>query len=194
MKRSGKHVFGSLLVVVALLLGGVIFSVADDYVERKEHGGKDGGKHQNKEGHGSSHGKQLIANTSYEKSCGGCHWAYAPVLLPSKSWENIMATLNDHFGNEVIISAQQKSDVSSFLFSNSSENTSAKIGRKITQSLGGVAPARVVEVPYIQKKHRKIDRAIFSRKSIKSLSNCIACHPSASDARFDDDDVKIPSE
>ncbi len=194
MKKNGKYVFGLLLVVFALSLGSVIFSVADDYFEHEEHSGKDGGKHQNKEGHGSNHGKQLIANTSYEKSCGGCHWAYVPVLLPSKSWTNILATLNDHFGNEVIVTAQQQSDISNYLVANSSENTSSKIGRKIIQSLGGVSPIMVTEVPYIQNKHRKIDKAIFSRKSIKSLSNCIACHPSASGGRFDDDNVKIPSE
>jgi len=194
MKRQRKYIVGVLSVVASLLLGGAIVSVADEYFEHKWHSGKDGGKHHDKEGHGNSRGEQPAANASYEDACGGCHWAYVPALLPSKSWANILETLNDHFGNEVVLTALQRSEISGFLASNSSENTSAKIGRRITQSLGGVSPKRVVDVPYVQKKHRKIDHATFSRKSIKSLANCIACHPSASSARFDDGDVNIPSE
>lgn len=194
MKRGRKYVVGMLSVVAVILLGGAIFSVADEYHERRGHSKKDGSEHRGRDGHESSLSEQQAANTSYEKSCGGCHWAYVPALLPSKSWENILETLNDHFGNDVVLSAQERSDVYSFLTSNSSEKTSAKIGRKISQSLGGVSPSRIVDVPYIQRKHRKVDQATFLRNSIKSLSNCIACHPSASVSRFDDDDVKIPSE
>jgi len=194
MKRGRNYILGMLSVVAMIMVGGALFSVADEYHGRREENMDGDGKHHDKNVHGNSLNAQPATNATYEKSCGGCHWAYVPALLPSKSWENILETLNDHFGNDVVLSAQERSDVYSFLTSNSSEKTSAKIGRKISQSLGGVSPSRIVDVPYIQRKHRKVVQATFLRNSIKSLSNCIACHPSASVSRFDDDDVKIPSE
>lgn len=194
MKCNRKSIVLVLSVAASILLGVTIYSVADEYHGHRGRSGKDGSKHHDKAGHGNSHGAQPAPNASYEGACGGCHWAYVPALLPSKSWANILATLNDHFGNEVVLTEQQRSEISNYLNTNSAENTSAKIGRKITQSLGAFCPCRVIDVPYVQKKHRKIDASTFSRKSIKSLSNCIACHPSASSTRFDDDDVKIPAE
>ncbi|GFK95932.1 hypothetical protein NNJEOMEG_03805 [Fundidesulfovibrio magnetotacticus] len=104
-----------------------------------------------------------------------------------------MAALGSHFGNDVTLSPQQWNDVSGYLASNSSDNAGAKIGRKITKSLGGASPERITDVPYIQHKHRKIDQAALAKGSVGSLSNCIACHPGASNAVFDDDDVKIPA-
>ena len=58
--------------------------------------------------------------------------------------------------------------------------------------LGGQVPIRITDIPYIRKKHHELDPAIFKRKSIGSLSNCIACHTTAENGIYDDDDVKIP--
>jgi len=114
--------------------------------------------------------------------------------LPAKSWENILATRKDHFGSEVVLDEQQRDSIANYLVSNAADKSSAKIGNKIARSLGGAAPGRIVEIPYIIKKHRKVGQALFSRKSVGSMANCIACHPGASNARFDDDDVMVPQE
>lgn len=194
MKNNKRSFIALASIASAVLLSLAAYSVADEFREhhgrhekeqRMSHGDKNNGK---------KHGTPLPPDSTYTSSCGGCHWAYAPPLLPSKSWENIMSTLGYHFGNEVILTAKQRDDISRYLLTHAADKSSLKIGGNITQSLAGSTPGRIIEIPYIIRKHRKIDQAVFSRKSVTSLSNCIACHPSASRAIFDDDDAKIPSE
>jgi hypothetical protein len=192
-KRSRIAIVSASVAAVALLLV-VAFSVADEYFEHDEHHEKWKDKHHDKKNkHDSQDSSSATENHVYVSLCGGCHWAYVPALLPSKSWENILATLPEHFGSDVQITDQQRKEVAMYLLSNASDKSSLKVGRKITQSLGGAIPGRIVDVPYIVRKHKKIDRAILSLESIKTLSNCIACHPSAANALFNDDDVRIPS-
>ena len=39
-----------------------------------------------------------VTNQTFKQACGACHFAYQPELLPSGSWEKILAGLDDHFG------------------------------------------------------------------------------------------------
>jgi len=59
-------------------------------------------------------------------------------------------------------------------------------------TLRGENPLRITETPYIREKHHELDSNIFSRQSIGSFSNCIACHVKAEQGNYDDDFVKIP--
>ncbi|MBA4356257.1 MAG: diheme cytochrome c [Desulfovibrio sp.] len=180
-----------LSLVLAVAVASVaIYSFADTH-ERGEHQGKSKSKDNDdcEEGQGA----RAAAPGEYAAACGSCHWAYAPQLLPRASWTALLATLKDHFGSEVVLSAQDKGTVSGYLLANAADGASSEIGGKIMRSLGKATPLRVAEVPYILKVHRKIGAEVFSRKSIMSLSNCIACHPAAARAQFEDDDVKIPS-
>jgi len=194
MKNNKRSFIVVASIASAVLLIVAAYSAADEFFEHHGQHDKENNRSHGDKNHGSKHATPVASDSSYTSSCGGCHWAYPPALLPSKSWGNIMATLNDHFGNEVILTAQQRDDISRYVLTHAADKSSLKIGGKITQSLAGSVPGRIVEIPYIIRKHRKIDQAVFSRKSVKSLSNCIACHPSASRAFFDDDDAKIPSE
>lgn len=190
---KSKLVILSLAIAVATSLVAA-YCVADDALERREHHGEskaDGHKRKGKHDQGDS--TPAAASGAYPAACGGCHWAYLPQLLPQQSWKNLLASLGDHFGSEVALSVQQKAEVSDHLLSNAADRSAAKIGRKVLRSLGGTTPLRIVDVPYIQRKHRKLDTAVFSRKSVSSLSNCIACHPGAAGADFDDDAVRIPA-
>jgi hypothetical protein len=51
---------------------------------------------------------------------------------------------------------------------------------------------RITDIPYIRKKHREINPGVLNRESIGSLSNCIACHTTAGEGIYDDDNVNIP--
>lgn len=54
------------------------------------------------------------------------------------------------------------------------------------------AQARITKAAWFQRKHRKIDAAVFSRASIGGASQCQACHRDAAAGDFDDDRVRIP--
>jgi hypothetical protein len=132
-----------------------------------------------------------VTNKAYRTNCGCCHFAYQPGLLPAKSWLRIIDTPDGHPGGGLSLERKTKAEISKYLTQNSAENTLSKRSRKILASIGGV-PTRISEVPYIREKHHEINQEIFSRKSIGSRGNCIACHKTAENGDYDDDNVSIP--
>ena len=191
---KSKLVILSLTIALAASLAAV-YCLADDAFERCErHGESKNDDHERKgEKHGENGSTPTAADGAYAAACGSCHWAYAPQLLPKKSWENTLASLGDHFGSEVALSEQQKKTVSSHLLSGAADVSSSELGRKVARSLGGAAPARITEVPYLQKEHRELAPEVLARKGVGGLANCIACHPGAASLDFEDDRVRIPA-
>jgi len=133
-----------------------------------------------------------VNNETFKQECGACHFAYQPGLLPSGSWEKILNNLPSHFDEEVSLDQETKKIINEYLQANAAENSSAKRARKILKSLRGQTPLRISETPYILEKHDELNSNIFSRQSIGSRSNCIACHPEAEQGNYDDDFVKMP--
>jgi len=133
-----------------------------------------------------------VNNQIFKQECGACHLAYQPALLPAGSWEKIFSNLPSHFGEEVSLDQESKNIIGEYLRANAAEASSAKRARKILNSLRGQTPLRITETPYIKEKHHDLDANIFSRQSIGSFSNCVACHTKAEQGNYDDDFVKIP--
>lgn len=133
-----------------------------------------------------------ITSTVYKETCGACHFPYQPQLLPSGSWEKILSVLDDHFGETVDIDPDTTKAIGDYLLANGAERSSAKRARKIVRSLDGNTPPRITEIPYIREKHHEISPDVFSRPSIGSFSNCVACHTTAEKGVYDDDHVTIP--
>ena len=113
-------------------------------------------------------------------------------MLPSGSWEKIIAGFDDHFGEELEIDTESKNVILGYLITNSAEKSSAKRAVKIMKSLGNRTPIRITEIPYILEKHNEVDPDVFKKESIGSLSNCLACHTTAGKGVYEDDYVVIP--
>jgi Dihaem cytochrome c len=145
------------------------------------------------EGHTKAHFNP-VNNDTYKEVCGACHFAYQPELLPSASWQKVLAGLPDHLGQEIEVDADSKKIILDYVKSNGAEYSSAKRAVKIMSSLDGQTPLRITEVPYIRDKHRgdDIPADAFQRKSVGSRSNCIACHTTAEKGIYEEDYVKIP--
>lgn len=134
-----------------------------------------------------------VKNETYKEECGGCHFAYQPELLPSGSWEKILARLDDHFGEEIDLDPESKMIIVEYLKANGAEYSSAKRAVKIMRSLGIQTPLRITDIPYIRKKHDdEVSPDVLKRESIGSISNCSACHTTADQGIYDDDYVVIP--
>ena len=133
-----------------------------------------------------------VAHPAYEETCGACHFAYQPGLLPSGSWKKILAGLREHFGEAVELAPSARDDILGYLTANAAENSPSKRSRKIMRSLGGRTPTRITDIPCIRHEHHEIRSNVFERKSIGSMSNCSACHRTADQGVYDDDHVVIP--
>jgi hypothetical protein len=133
-----------------------------------------------------------VTNVTYKDNCSGCHFAYPPELLPASSWKGIVTRLDDHFGESLSLDNASREEIGKYLGENAADRSGSENVGKILRSLGGRSPVRITEVPYIVKEHREIAREVFKRKSIGSFSNCIACHKTADQGQFDDDQATIP--
>jgi cytochrome c551/c552 len=183
----------TLLVALLLMANGVFNAALADHDEHKERGRYQKRQRNNSEHDGKRHLKP-VDNPTYKEICGECHFAYQPELLPSGSWEKILAALADHFGEEIEIDQESKKVIAEYLKANSADYSSAKRAVKIMRSLRGQTPMRITDVPYIRHKHEDDDipADAFTRKSVGSMSNCIACHITAENGVYDDDHVVIP--
>jgi hypothetical protein len=158
----------------------------DDHKQRK----KNRKSHRDNEHDGSY--LKPVNNPTYKEECGACHFAYQPELLPKASWMKILTNLDDHFGESIELGDDSRKAISGYLKSNSAEYSSAKRAVKIMRSLGNQVPLRITDIPYIREKHHEISPNVFKRESIGALSNCSACHTTAENGIYEDDNVKIP--
>jgi hypothetical protein len=132
------------------------------------------------------------SNPTYREMCGACHFSYQPEFLPSASWRKILNQLTDHFGETVELDDNDRKVIGDYLETNAAEKTSSKRGVKIMRSLGNQTPLRITDISYVRKKHHEISPDVFARKSIGSFSNCAACHRTAEQGVYKDDNVSIP--
>ncbi len=142
--------------------------------------------------HGESKTVPKVSNAVYKNSCGTCHFAYQPGLLPARSWRKIINGPDGHAGGGLSLDNKTKAEIEKYLTQNSAEKTQSKRSRKIVASIGSDVPTRISQVPYIKEKHHKIGQEVFSRKSIGWRGNCVACHKTAESGDYDDDNVSIP--
>lgn len=175
-----KQAFVRFIVAGAFLLCAALNLEAKDmHYDRGSFGGR---------------GVAPVSNPLYTKECASCHFGYPPGLLPSASWRHIMTTLNQHYGTDASIDENERVQIENFLVQNASETSNYKRSVKITRSLQpGVLYTSLTQIPYLQKKHRKIDKNLVAQKEVRSLARCAACHREAERGEFNKRSVNIPN-
>jgi hypothetical protein len=187
MKNFTRYIIFAISLLLTLIL--ILDAFADDDHYKKRHRYRGGSE---KVDDGNNGYLKPVANQTYKETCGECHFAYQPELLPSASWLNILNQLDDHFGDEIEADPDTIKNISDYLRTNGAESSSAKLSARIMRSLGNQRPMRISDIPYIRREHRELNPAVFEHESIGSLANCAACHTTAEKGIYDDDDVKIP--
>jgi cytochrome b len=139
-------------------------------------------------------GKQLADNKQWRDECGSCHAVFYPALLPSRSWQKVMAEQDKHFGTDLGLDAATVGALGKFLVDNSADKHLTEAAFKIEQSIPKDAtPLRVTDTPYWVNKHREIASADWANPLVKSKTNCAACHSDADDGTFEDGAMQIPT-
>ncbi|MEJ2366454.1 MAG: diheme cytochrome c [Deltaproteobacteria bacterium] len=191
MNRIQIHKWILFLLVFLLTAGGGFYTALADH---DDHGKKH--RYQKRErkhsGHYGKHSVNVVNNLTYSENCGSCHFTYQPGLLPSGSWDKILNSLPGHFGEELGLDEEARKTIGQYLKTNAADHSPARISAKIVRSLGPQTPLRITQIPYIRHKHHEIRPAVLARESIGSLSNCAACHTTAENGIYDDDNVTIP--
>jgi len=127
----------------------------------------------------------------YLEECGSCHMPYPAQLLPPQSWQNIMAQLEDHFGENAELDTPSAQAIETYL--TEASRPSRNSYRKLLRNLGNRAPLRITKLPYFIHKHDEIpSRYVAANDKVKSLGQCNACHKHAEQGDFDEDSIFIP--
>ena len=133
-------------------------------------------------------------NKAYKNECSACHFAYPAGFLPKRSWIKMMATLDDHFGENAELDNETTNEITSYLTAHAADQAPNRFSRSITRSIADKAvPLRITETNYFLRKHREIPkRMVEGNIKVRSFSNCISCHTGAERGSFDEDGVNIP--
>ena len=76
-------------------------------------------------------GNQLPDNPLWRDECGSCHAVFYPALLPSRSWQKMMAEQDRHFGTDLGLDAATVAAVLKFMTDNSADQQLTEAGFKI---------------------------------------------------------------
>jgi hypothetical protein len=119
----------------------------------------------------------------YRQECASCHIAYPPSMLPAASWLHLMRNLPHHFGADASLEPAAVKELSDWLAANAGD------ARRVRDR---PAQDRITRTAWFVREHREIGASAWQRPSIRSASNCAACHTRAEQGVFDEHDVRIP--
>ncbi|MEJ2610597.1 MAG: cytochrome C [Candidatus Thiodiazotropha sp.] len=130
----------------------------------------------------------------YQEECGSCHFPFQPGFLPAKSWQEIMAGLSEHFGENAELSDEDTQNIAAYLDANAAGNIDREIPNKVMWSLRYKPnPKRITETAFFRHEHRKIPVSVLNNKGEKiSFANCDSCHTRAMQGSFNEHEIRIP--
>lgn len=125
-----------------------------------------------------------VVPPSYTQECASCHTAYPPGMLPARSWQRIMAGLDQHYGTDATVDAATVQQIGQWLQTHA--GTYKRVAEEPPQD-------RITRSVWFERKHRGVEPAVWKLPSVKSAANCAACHTGADKGQFDDDHLRVPS-
>jgi len=132
-----------------------------------------------------------VAGTPYAANCTDCHAAYAPSLLPAKSWKKLMAGLGSHFGEDASLAPATVAKITAWLTAHSAGTVDTKPAH-VFRKVSALDPTRITAAPFWQKTHARIPKKTFTTPPVYSAGNCSACHQDATTGWFYPGKIEIP--
>jgi hypothetical protein len=131
-----------------------------------------------------------VTDPVVKQECGSCHMVFPPQLLPKRSWQKLLETLADHFGENASLDEAQRKAILDYLLANAADSPQAgREGRKFGQSIAaGQTPLRITDTPRWVRAHREVQADRWESPQLKSKANCLACHKKAEQGIYEDDE------
>jgi len=127
----------------------------------------------------------MPVNKTYQSDCGACHDPFHPSLLPRRSWQSLMAGLDNHFGEDASLPSPEAAEITQYLTTYSAEAWDTESGQRIAK-VSPADPLRITASPHWQRKHHWLPASAFTAESVRTKSHCTACHADAETGRFAD--------
>jgi mono/diheme cytochrome c family protein len=184
-----------IVVLVASAVLGTRFVVADRDVKDEGDDERWGESILRKWSKADSRMKNTQYSQLYQEECGSCHFPFQPVFLPADSWQTMMASLDDHFGENAELTEEDHGNLLNYLVSNAADKVNREIPNKVMWSLRYTpSPQRITETAFFRHEHNEIPPAVMNKKGgdTLSFSNCDSCHKRALQGSYDEREIDIP--
>lgn len=136
---------------------------------------------------GGRHYYPPVMDSVVRDECGSCHLAYAPSMLPARSWKRLMDGLDRHFGTDAGVAPTVAAHIGRYLEEGAADTGGARYGRKLIRGISPQgAPLRITELPKWTHEHDKLAAADWKSKDVGSKANCAACHVGAERGYYDE--------
>lgn len=134
---------------------------------------------------GGKHFFPPVTDPLVKEECGSCHLAFAPSMLPARSWQALMVGLDDHFGEDASLDEATAATITSYLTANAAKGfgKEAKLQRGLAAD---AVPLRITELPKWLDKHRKVPEWEWRHQEVRTKANCLACHLGADQGYYED--------
>jgi len=113
--------------------------------------------------------------------CGSCHIVYPTQLLTAENWQQMMGSLDKHFGANATLDAKTSKEILDVL------QRYAGAGAR-----NSAASLRISDTPWFNREHRKVSKNTWSDPAVKSRSNCTACHVDAERGDWSERGIRMP--
>lgn len=137
---------------------------------------------------GGDHYYPPVTDPIVKEECGSCHLAFAPSMLPARSWQRMMGELENHFGDDASLPPSTAEHISRYLTARAADGAGRRHSGKL---LRGVtvrdAPLRITELPKWVREHREVPDREWKHPDVRTKANCPACHLDAELGYYDDD-------
>ena len=121
-----------------------------------------------------------IENAAMLKECGACHMVYSPQLLPARSWQDMMAGLDSHFGESAKLDEAVRLEILGYLKDNAADSLAHKDYAFLSRGVGPAeVPQRITQMPWFRNAHGEANLGALAGTRVKLASNCIGCHVGA---------------
>lgn len=136
---------------------------------------------------GDRHFFAPVTDPVVKEECGSCHLAFAPSMLPARSWQRMMGELDNHFGDNASVDAATAERITRYLVANAGDADGLRYSSKLLKGVAmGAAPQRITELPKWLREHRKVPDWEWRHKDVRTKANCIACHTAAEQGLYDE--------
>ena len=120
----------------------------------------------------------------FAKECGACHTLYHPSLLPAESWSRMMASLDEHFGEDASLGPGPAAAIATLLTQNANGGWDTEASNLLRPPPGTPATEAVTEVAWWKDSHAEALAGLRLHRPDATAADCESCHPDAVSGRF----------
>lgn len=128
---------------------------------------------------------------AYLAECASCHAAFPRGSLNTAEWQQVLARLDKHYGDNASLDAATLKPIADYLVGSQAKGPQVDAGRTAPAASVTELP-RLTKTGWFTREHREVPAALWKDPAVKTPANCAACHPDAGRGGYNEHDIRLP--